>query len=64
VAYKGWTFERAWAVWVFGFVAVLFNPLVPFHINRDTWRVIDLLAAAIFVVGMVVLCRPTTGGEQ
>lgn len=63
VAYKGWTFKQTWAVWAFGFGAVLFNPLVPFHMKRDTWRVLDLLAAAMFVVGVVVLRRPTTGKE-
>lgn len=64
VAYNGWTFKRVWALWVFGFVAVLFNPLVPIHIERDIWQVIDLLAAATFVSGAVVLRRPVTGGEQ
>ena len=61
VAWKGWTFKQTWALWAFGIAAVLFNPLVPFHIKRDTWQVIDLLAAAMFVVGVVVLRRPTTG---
>jgi hypothetical protein len=61
VAYKSWTYRQAWGTWAFGCAAVLFNPLVPFHIKRDTWQVIDLLAAAIFVVGVVVLRRPTTG---
>lgn len=54
-------FKQRWAVWVFGIAAVLFNPLVPFHIKRDTWRVPYLLAAALSVVGVVVLRRPTTG---
>ena len=58
VAYKGWTFKRMWAVLVFGFVVVLFNPLVPIHMKRDSWQVFDLLAAAIFVVAAVVLCQP------
>jgi len=59
VAYKGWTFNRVWAVWVFCFVAILFNPLVPFHIKRDTWQVIDLLAAAAFIAVAVALARPS-----
>lgn len=31
-------------------VAVLFNPLVPVHLDRDTWFFIDLGVAAIWVV--------------
>jgi hypothetical protein len=58
VAYNAWTFKRAWALWMFGFVAVLFNPLVPIHMKRDTWQVIDLLAAGAFVAVAVVLGRP------
>ena len=64
VAYTGWTFKRTWTVWAFAFTAVLFNPIVPFYINRDTWRVIDLLGAAIFVVGVLVLRRPTRKEDQ
>jgi hypothetical protein len=30
-------------------ILILFNPLVPLHLRRDTWRVLDLLAAGIFV---------------
>jgi hypothetical protein len=55
VASTAWKFKQAWAVLVFVFVAVLFNPLLPFHIKRESWQVIDLLAAAIFVVAMVLL---------
>jgi hypothetical protein len=58
VAYKGVTFKQVWAVCVFGAVAVLFNPLVPIHLKRATWPTFDVLAAAVFIVGAVVLCRP------
>jgi len=64
VAYKGWTFKRAWAVWVFCFVAILFNPLVPFHIKRDTWQVIDLAAAAAFVMTILGMSRPALSGDD
>jgi hypothetical protein len=60
VAYKGWTFRHVWALWVFAFMTVLFNPIVPVHLTRHIWQVIDLLAAAVFVVAAVVFCRPTT----
>lgn len=25
-------------------IGVLFNPLVPFHLKRDTWQIVDILA--------------------
>lgn len=38
-------------VWVllFGFLALLFNPVIPVHLNREMWFVLDLGAAAIFI---------------
>jgi arginine exporter protein ArgO len=38
----------AW-LWVMVGLLILFNPLVPLHLRHDTWRVLDLLAAGIFV---------------
>ena len=39
----------AW-VWVFGGMAVVFNPLLPLHFHRSNRRVVDLFAATILVV--------------
>ncbi len=44
LAYEG--DQNTWT-WIFGFTAVLFNPIAPIHLPRDTWSVIDLIAAAI-----------------
>jgi len=52
---QGWK-HIVW-VWVFGFVAVLFNPLVPVHLSREIWQPIDVAAAALFVAAAVTLLR-------
>ncbi|KKU05243.1 MAG: hypothetical protein UX06_C0001G0004 [Candidatus Giovannonibacteria bacterium GW2011_GWA2_45_21] len=36
--------------WVFGIIATLFNPIVPFYMQRETWQVLDLAAAIPFLV--------------
>ena len=36
-------------MWMMVGILVLFNPFLPMHLRRDTWRVLDLLAAGIFV---------------
>lgn len=46
MAYEG---QKEMWVWVFGFVAVLFNPFFPVHLDRETWVVID------FIVGVILL---------
>ncbi len=39
----GWT-------WGLGALAVLFNPLVPVHFDRDVWAGLDVVAAAVLVL--------------
>jgi hypothetical protein len=56
-AYSSWKQgQQGWA-WIFGFIAVLFNPLIPVELMREAWMVIDLAAAAIFFTSAVVLVK-------
>jgi hypothetical protein len=57
--------ESAWAIWVFGSLAILFNPLVPVHLSRNAWAPIDVASAIAFVVGAVLLKEEKKiGGES
>ena len=40
-----------WA-WVFGIIAVLFNPIRPFYFKRDTWQILDIVSGVIFLVSI------------
>ena len=42
-------------VWAFAIMAVLFNPLVPIHLDRDLWRLLDLCAAALLILSLLML---------
>lgn len=57
-AYCAYNWKQTWAVWVFGVVALVFNPLVPVHLTRSLWRVIDLGAACLFSAGAALLVAP------
>jgi hypothetical protein len=46
----GWT-------WSFAILAVLFNPIAPVHLKRDTWQIIDGLSIFVIVVAAVVFWR-------
>lgn len=37
-----------WVGWPFAPIALLFNPLVPVHLDREAWFIIDLVVAAVF----------------
>ena len=45
---------RHW-VYIMGFIALLFNPIIQIHFNKSTWQLIDLVTAIIFVVSIFEL---------
>lgn len=57
VAVMAYQWQRMWAVWSFGIVAVLFNPFAPVHLSKDLWQPIDVGCAALFLAGAFLL-RP------
>lgn len=59
IAVTGWALFLVWfeyeersifTPWLIGFALIvgLFNPIIPVHLDRDTWRIIDVAAAAFF----------------
>lgn len=44
--------KSGWA-WVFGIIALLFNPIIPVHLSREIWAPIDIMAALIFSEGKI-----------
>ena len=42
-------------MWAMIGILVLFNPLLPIHLQRDAWRVIDLATAGAFIAAAVSL---------
>lgn len=39
----------------FGIIAVFFNPIIPIHFKRDTWQLIDLIVAVLFIISFFVI---------
>ncbi len=48
IACQAYTAKKAFILWLFMIVAVVFNPLAPLYFRQDVWRVADLVAALIF----------------
>ena len=46
-----WKAQAMWALWLFGVIALLFNPIVPVHLAKDIWRYLDALSGLALVVG-------------
>jgi len=43
--------KRAW-IWTMAVIAILFNPIIPIYLSKETWVVIDFIAAIIFFVSI------------
>lgn len=43
--------KKEW-VGVMAAIAVLFNPIAPIHLSKETWVIFDFAAAAIFVAAL------------
>jgi len=37
---------------LFAIVAILFNPLIPVYLDKETWVPIDIITAVIFVISI------------
>ena len=38
--------------WTFGAIAVLFNPIIPIHMTREIWNLVDLVVGVILLVSL------------
>lgn len=55
LAYHLFKRGNASLAWASCFVAMIFNPLLPIHLDRSTWHLIDLAAVCFFAfAGMKV----------
>ncbi len=55
IAFMAYNWKKIWAVWLFIFVAVLFNPLIPIHLSHKVWQPIDIVCGILFIIVVFVL---------
>jgi len=55
IAWMAYKQQKEKWVWIFGFLAILFNPFIVIHLNREIWSVIDLIVGIFMIVSMFVL---------
>jgi hypothetical protein len=58
VAFTAYNWQKIWAVWMFGFIALLFNPLLPVHLSRELWQPVDFVCAILFATVALALRKP------
>lgn len=57
IAYEQWRHDDAVSGWVvaFGGMAMLYNPLMPVHLTREIWSVLNLASASAFLLHLRAL---------
>lgn len=43
--------ETKW-IWIMGLIALLFNPIAPIYLDKNTWVIIDFIVAGIFLISI------------
>ena len=41
--------------WIFGIIAVVFNPVAPLYLGRGAWHFVDVATALVFLASIVML---------
>ncbi len=49
---------------VYGVVAVMFNPLLPFHFAHSTWRNLDIATGVILLASLLFRCPPNFNADD
>lgn len=55
VAWMAYEQQKEKWVWIFGFLAVLFNPFIVIHFNRELWSFIDVIVAVFMIISVFAL---------
>jgi hypothetical protein len=64
VAFIAYNWHKTWATCLFGFIAILFNPLAPIHLSRETWQAIDVICGIIFIAVAIIFNIPITSSDK
>lgn len=51
--------QTGWA-FIFGGMVILFQPLIPLRMTRQTWNYIDVIAALFLIASIAFFKRPTS----
>ena len=55
VAWMAYEAQKEKWVWIFGFLAVLFNPFIVIHLDREIWSIIDLIVGVFMIISLFAL---------
>ena len=54
-AYVGYNLDLRTIPVILGLIALLFNPVIPIHLTKEIWTVINIIVAIVFLIIMFIL---------
>ena len=48
-------------VWLFGIIALLFNPIIPFYLGKSSWQITDVIIGVIFIISIFFVRENNVG---
>jgi len=58
LAWLAYDHTNSWAAYVFGFIAILFNPVIPVYLNKPLWLKIDIITGLFLIISIILLRTP------
>lgn len=58
ICYMSYEQEKRTSMWIAGIIAVLFNPVIPIHLDKEIWKVIDMITAGVFCIFVIIFLIP------
>ena len=58
VAWMSYEAQKEKWVWIFGFLAVIFNPFIPLYFGRDFWVIVDFVVTVFLIISIFVFKFP------
>ena len=54
LAWMAYNAKKTFWLFSMGIVALLFNPIAPIHLDKETWVIIDPIVAGLFLISMFI----------
>lgn len=64
IAFMAYNWKKIWAVWLFSFVALLFNPFISIHLSKELWQLIDVICAILFMYVLLALKKASQKSRE
>lgn len=52
LVWVAYNLKKTFWFFLMGIVVILFNPIIPIHLSKETWVIIDLIVAVLFLVSI------------